>query len=213
VAAVLIWRSPTAVAESLQRRDDIDRPVGLALWERYNRAALDDLVGIDTYVARYEDLLEDPEGSLGAMAGWLDSLPGFAGQVSTASTRQAAATLHSGTSSPIHADERILLEEQEKLEGVLRNLHGGHRPLENLDIGTESPWSTALLRSRRSYRSRQLDIDEQRHAAEITKAEAFTQAATDLADYWERTTHSMEASTSWRATRWLRTLGSMRDKR
>ena len=75
LAAVLIWRDPMAVAESLQRRDNID-PVGLALWERYNRAALDGLVGVDTYVIQYEDLLKDPEGSLESMAGWLDSLPG-----------------------------------------------------------------------------------------------------------------------------------------
>ncbi len=48
-AAVFVWRNPLAVAHSLHRRDGMPLAVGLALWERYNRAALESLAGLDTF--------------------------------------------------------------------------------------------------------------------------------------------------------------------
>ena len=52
---------------------------GLALWERYNLAALSNLVGTPTYVCNYESLVDHPEEQLHALAAWVDGLPQFAG--------------------------------------------------------------------------------------------------------------------------------------
>src|ERR1700723_2634758 len=60
VAAVLVWRSPLAVARSLQKRDGMHLADGLALWERYNRAALMNLAGVNTFVCNYEAVVRDP---------------------------------------------------------------------------------------------------------------------------------------------------------
>jgi hypothetical protein len=210
LAAILIWRDPAAVADSLWRRDGIDRPIGLALWERYNRAALRALEGIDTYIVRYEDLTEDPESGLNSLAGWLDTLPGFSGFVPAAATSPAAAMLHAGSGAKSELDGELLLDGQVTLERRLRELHGGHRSLPGIDCGWESPWSSALLRSRKTYRSRQLDIEEQRHADELAGVQSVAQAAADLADHWRRTAENMEASMSWRVTRPLRAVGSMK---
>ena len=45
VATVLVWRHPVAVARSLRSRQGFTVSLGLALWERYNRAALAALAG------------------------------------------------------------------------------------------------------------------------------------------------------------------------
>ena len=70
VAAVFIWRSPLSVARSLQARDRLHLADGVALWERYNRSGLAGLVGVDTFVTRYESIVEDP------WAGWATSPTG-----------------------------------------------------------------------------------------------------------------------------------------
>ena len=77
VAAVFIWRSPLSVARSLQAWDRTHLADGVALWERYNRSGLAGLIGVDTFVTRYESIVEDPLGRLGALASWLGSLPQF----------------------------------------------------------------------------------------------------------------------------------------
>jgi len=71
-AAVLIWRSPLEVAGSLRRRDGMQLADGVALWEHYNRSALSNLAGIDTYVCSYGSVLADPHGALTA---WPDGWP------------------------------------------------------------------------------------------------------------------------------------------
>ena len=56
-------------------RSDRDRAFpsasGLALWERYTRAALAGLAGHAGYVMGYEDLLADPRAALEPLAHWL----------------------------------------------------------------------------------------------------------------------------------------------
>ena len=61
MAAVFIWRSPLAVAQSLQARDRTHLADGVALWERYNRSGLAGLTGVNTFVTRYESIVEDPD--------------------------------------------------------------------------------------------------------------------------------------------------------
>ncbi|HEY5024083.1 MAG TPA: hypothetical protein VII76_03835 [Acidimicrobiales bacterium] len=71
IVTILLWRQPLAVARSLRARQGFPPSLGLALWERYTRAALTGLSGHPGYVMSYEELLADPGAALGPLARWL----------------------------------------------------------------------------------------------------------------------------------------------
>lgn len=62
--AVLVFRDPLAVARSLAARDGFALERGVALWERYNRAALAASEGMPRLVVAQRDLLGDPYATL-----------------------------------------------------------------------------------------------------------------------------------------------------
>lgn len=162
VAAVFIWRAPLAVARSLETRDGTHLADGVALWERYNRAGLRGLHGVDTFVTRYESIVADPAGSLGGLADWLGGLPQLAAYARSWDLGAACASI-----SPLMQHQRevdasgILLPEHVSLVGHLESLGGPHRPLTSSLPGGESPWTTALLADRRqaAFPERHRDTD------------------------------------------------------
>ena len=72
--AVLVFRHPLEVAESLQRRHDMPLSFGLALWERYNRLLLAHARAMPVHVSSYDDLVGDPVGWSGSVRGALAEL-------------------------------------------------------------------------------------------------------------------------------------------
>jgi hypothetical protein len=185
-AAVLVWRSPLSVARSLLARDGTLLPDGLALWERYNRAALQNLADVDTYVCSYEQVLADPVTAMTAIADWLGDLPQFAGLAATWDPVAAAATIDAGPARPGADDDQLLLSGQQALVACLQGLEGGHRPLGATAAGDESPWTGALLAARRATRTREVATLENQ-----------------IGD-GQRELQRLRASTSWRVTRPLR---------
>ena len=191
VAAVFIWRSPLSVAHSLRTRDGMSLADGVALWERYNRSGLTGLVGVDTYVTKYESIVADAPGAVGAIATWLGALPQFAPHAAGWDIEAAAASIdplldrHRGSGG-----SEILLKEQCQLQRHLEALDGHHLPLASPPPGTESPWTTAVLRHRRHIASRATELDA-------------------LHELYEE----MRASTSWRVTRPLRQVAALKDRR
>ena len=159
VAALLVWRDPLPVARSLVRRDDMHLADGIALWEHYNRTALEDLVGVDTYVCSYESMLADPPTAIGGIATWLDSLAQFAGQGFGKQVDKAVETI----SAPTRADndndkgKELLFAEHHELIERLRGLEGGHSPLGPTTLMEQSEWTTALLEARRISRTREVE--------------------------------------------------------
>jgi len=100
-AAVLVWRAPLDVARSLQRRNGMSLPDGVALWERYNRSAMANLAGTDTYVLDFDALVEDPASSLTVFTSWLvRSVP------STVCLHHGTSTAPSWRSGPICVTSR-----------------------------------------------------------------------------------------------------------
>ncbi len=186
IAAVLVWRSPLGVARSLESRDGMPAASGVALWERYNRTALDVLDGIDTYVCRYETFVDGPEASVDALAGWLGTLPQFAGAAAGWDRAAATASLKAPAAGRDAGSDRLLLAEQRALAEQLAELEGGHRPLEAPALPPESAWTTALLAARRGSRSRELD-----------ELEALLEARRVELEH-------LRGSTSWRVTKPLR---------
>lgn len=66
--AVITARHPMEVARSLKRRNGFPIHVGLALWEVYTLNALQHGREVDNHILTYEQLLEDPEACLSALA-------------------------------------------------------------------------------------------------------------------------------------------------
>jgi hypothetical protein len=196
-AVVFVWRSPSAVADSLFRRDGMDRVLGVALWERYNRAALANLSGLDCFVVNYEQLLAEPRAVVGTITEWLGSLDRFGALAEQWDPDRAVASL-TGEPPPRAADHpSVLLPDQEGLAQHLVASAGGHRPLDSGPLGPESPWTTGLIHSRRQYRSRELDAVRTSLGLEIDRRQ-------DSADYWKQVVDTMLDSTSWKVTKPLR---------
>ena len=132
LAAVFVWRSPIAVARSLLHRDQLPLSDGLALWERYNRAGLEALDGVETYVVSYESIVERPEERLGELLDWLGSLDQFAGTPLEWDPVPAAASIaeelrhHAGREDT--DPDPTCLPEQLALAEYLAASAGGHRP-------------------------------------------------------------------------------------
>ncbi len=241
LAAVFIWRSPVPVARSLQVRDGMHLLDGIALWERYNRAGIYGLEGIDTYVTGYESILEDPLGRLGDIATWLSSLDQFADYAKSWDLPAAADSIVPVLRHhPPSDEESLLLESQRNLASFLTAIDGPHRPLDQAPPGDESAWSTAILEDRRRHTvvladqaavARELSTFRAEAAASAQEAaaamaglqrdlEAARSALQTRTDELEATDASlrdllhlvenMEASTSWRITRPIRSLGGLR---
>lgn len=227
VAAVFIWRSPLSVARSLQARDRLHLADGVALWERYNRSGLGGLVGVDTFITRYESIVEDPIGKLSALAHWLGDLPQFAAHASQWDLEGAAASISPQLLRQSPSDDPdLLLDEQRELVEQLETLEGPHNPLTSLTLGVESQWTTALLRDRQQLAALALQRDavqsalaEQKLRAQVFAAEAAgeidglkceLEGARDEVAALHELRERMEASTSWRITRPLRQVVELR---
>ena len=215
MAAVLVWRSPLAVAHSLQRRDGSPVPYGVALWERYNRSAIANLRRTDVFVLDYDDMIEDPAASLSGLTSWLRSIGTFDAMPPwdhEGALSAVTANLRHESARTSPDDGRIVLDEQVQLVEHLTKLAGAHRTLPQLQAG-ESPWTEAILDARRSSNvlelrklSRQLEHSD---AERDWYASALDKTRFDLA--------SLKASSSWRITAPVRSVAGLwaasRDRR
>ncbi len=151
LAAVLVWRHPLAVARSLRDhlRGVVDthfpdraptgllavplavhgRTIGLehavALWESFNRAALEGLAGMDVLVAGFDTVVADPWAFAARAARWLDGLdpsrparrPGAVPAVDVGLRHHRAGDPEAGLSP----SQAALLEGLARLEGTHRS--------------------------------------------------------------------------------------------
>ncbi len=149
VVTVLLWRAPLAVARSLRSRQGFALSLGLALWERYTRAALAALSGHAVYVMRYEELLADPSASMTSMARWLDAaLPGAIDTDDTAIARAA-----SSVSGPLarHEGAGDLPDVVRDAVGTLTELTGAHDQLPMPTPAAPPAWMADVIAQRHDY--------------------------------------------------------------
>lgn len=78
IRIVATTRPPVEIARSLQRRDGFSVAYGLALWERYQRSAIQAVAGLDLHVVTYDDLIERPDDVVDGLAAFLGVDPSAA---------------------------------------------------------------------------------------------------------------------------------------
>jgi len=134
LGVVVPWREPMAVARSLLARDGIPLADGLALWHRYNDAALRNSVGYDVLVVEYDALVEQPMVAATAATAWLERIiPGRSldqGMVAAAAQTVSSPLRHE------RGDDDLPVAVRE-LRDRLRALAGSHRRL-GADLATPS---------------------------------------------------------------------------
>ncbi len=120
--AVLLHRDPHAVARSLAARDGMVLERGLALWERYNRAALAASAGMPRLVVAQRDLLADASATMARVVAGLTRV-GVAGLAvpapATLASTVAPELVHhrpgdAGDAPPLTASQAALLAELER---------------------------------------------------------------------------------------------------
>lgn len=227
LAAVFVWREPLEVARSLHTRDGMPLVDGLAVWERYNRSAAEGLQGVDTYVVRYEDVLADPAGALGAVAGWLGGLDQFAEAAEGWDVAAAAASVDAGLHHESADDGDDLPDVHRPVAEWLAGNAGGHTPLVAAPPPASSPWLATVLDTRREvarYRRQAealqaaLDTEVAEHRQVVAMLEALVQSrdvrvhvlTSDLEGERQRyegiraELERLKGSTSWKVTAPLR---------
>jgi len=121
VEIVIMVRTPTAVAASLERRSNLSIEHGLALWERYNQAALRNSDGLPTFLTHYERFANDPAGTLCRLVVEL----GQDDQPEAANVADAAAIVDVRHHAPVRlADDSNGSDEARDLYRVLAGLDG-----------------------------------------------------------------------------------------
>jgi hypothetical protein len=141
---VLTVRDPMESTRSLLKHSRFDLEWGLALWERYLRAALGALIGRPVFVWRYSDLLNYSDGITRQATAFLTHqgypvLPGGEDAI--------AAFLDPRLRHQTHADDdgRPLTRAQRELELILDGLVGPHDALYPPALPDESASTGKLL--------------------------------------------------------------------
>jgi hypothetical protein len=149
VTPVLLWRSPLAVARSLGTRQGFTVSHGLALWERYNRAALAQLAGSAAFVVDYEQLRRAPRQTIGELAVWLAARTGLADAAAPRAIDRAASTV-SGTLAR-HEGDGAVPSPIDEMVGALRRVGGAHEQLPACSFSERPGWMADAIRQRRDY--------------------------------------------------------------
>jgi hypothetical protein len=215
LAALFVWRAPLAVAHSLRQRDGMPTLEGLALWERYNRTALEGLEGVDTLVVQYESLIEDAGALVSTqqheLVRQLTALIGahrpLGPVVLSAETPETAAVISFRRRlAEVTRGKDALQEElqatRSQLAQVSAALGNTERELDDTKRGLADT-KRGLADTKRGLDYTKRGLDYTTRELDQTKL-ALSEAAQKLAE--------LHASTSWRITKPLRTSVSKLDK-
>jgi len=146
IAAVLVVDDPLSSAAAIARTCKLPPTSALALWERYQRSALEGLRGLRVLVTTTQARLADPAGWTADLSEFLTSC-GIAALGSPASGNPTAgATAGAETDTPdLTKIEDLLLLSHLQLAALLKRLEGAHDCFDPPSPDPESPWVTAVL--------------------------------------------------------------------
>ena len=169
-AIVAVLRHPIEVARSLEARDGMAVDYGLALWERYTRVLLRDLVGLPVYLVEYEATIDGPDAVLAGLADFvaanerLESPPDRAGAAGAfvGDHRHQRATAADLDAEPAATAELIELHQR------AGEFVGHHDSFPVVDLGPESA-------------GLQVAFTEHKRLSSFEESAPFLQADLDLA--------------------------------
>lgn len=146
-SSVLVLRNPGDVARSLSRRNGFTTELGLAIWERSMRQAVEGLRGMPVRVGSYEALLSDPVVWIRDVASFLTSV-GFG--VDAQGVERAAGSVrvdlrHHATRSIPATSVAGQTETVARLYDWLGSLVGPHLRFDPLGVGPEPDYVDHLL--------------------------------------------------------------------
>ena len=175
---VFIFRRPLEVALSLQRRDGSPLVAGFAMWELYNRAALENSRGMPRVLVSHSQLLAAPEATIREMTGAIERLAGpLPGSVSRSVSRSVADAVRL-VRPDLHRERGDTERENALSSAPQRQL------LEQLQRGDcfrdapMAPLSKATAETLRQYGQGSQAMQRlHRHVREITKLDAGLQHA------------------------------------
>lgn len=125
--AVMVVRHPLEVAASLERRDGFAPERSVALWEVYQRGAMQNAAGLRAVVVQYADLLDDPAAGCVELEAALRGLgfePEGGDAIAAAGSLEGDRRHHQATGP---APERHLSEEQRELWRVAQGTGRAHQ--------------------------------------------------------------------------------------
>jgi hypothetical protein len=175
LTAVLVWRDPRSVAQSLHRRDGMPVDYGVALWERYVRSAIAGLRGVDTYVLEYASTIADPTESLQGLADWLAGFDRFAPWAGAWDVAAAAAAIdpqlrHHEPENSGSDETSGLSTETRELVSWLWNHAGGRAPFEADLPPADTSMIEAMLAGGRAFGAAR--TEGRRAHAEVARLDA-----------------------------------------
>ena len=150
---IMIHRHPLEVARSLETRSKMPKLEALALWERYNRAMLQNAATLRTYVTSYPRIVSDPAKEALLMLAFLRGadvhLPAELPDELINSFVESSLR-HSAYDEGDLASDADITPEQKALAALLTSLEGAHDALPAVNMPPESPAVEPLLARRRA---------------------------------------------------------------
>ena len=178
-------RDPRAVAASLARRNGMGEVQSVQLWLRHVAGTC--ALAPDAVVLTYEDLLQDPQGQMAALASRL-GLPTPTDEALATATEFLSAELNHSASDPQEPSPMMALAQdlygrlragdssaQELAEGVLGLIEESVR---QHDAGSRADSQVLNLGARVQQLERDLDDERARHRETRTKAQELNARAT-----------------------------------
>ncbi len=141
-----LWRDPVAVARSVSVRSRWPLTLGLSLWERYNRDALNALAGQNVFMLSYDELMSDPAGFAASAASWLRTL----GATDTAAATAVPECGLQHFRSENRQGDGLLLPAHLELIDAMASAGGQHESFVPPPLPDPTPWADGIVELRRN---------------------------------------------------------------
>jgi hypothetical protein len=179
-AVVFVHRHPVEVAASLNKRDRLALPRGLALWESYTRHALRAMEGLAVMAFAYDEALDQPVAIVERTRQWLGQLG-----IDLADPSPTEAVESWADTSVRHHQAEVapaveLSGEQRALFDALTDLPAFSERFTPPELPPATPWAQALQASNRRLLQAKRELarrDEQRLRARLGR---WRRQASDL---------------------------------
>jgi GT2 family glycosyltransferase len=150
VVGILSWRDPLASASALGESRGVSTALGIALWDRYLRAALEGLRGLPVFVSHPGEVVRDPRRFMASLVELLRWAGVKAGDLDPQEVSELVATGSAAEArSASLADEGLeMLPATRSLVEAVSGLAGPHREFDPPPPAPADDWVEEILAAR-----------------------------------------------------------------